>query len=90
MEDFFHLRLGHPRSVVRPLGDGTQASRSYDGNIERSAFDSGAAALVPYSALRDQIVRGLSVGELAEAFNVSEPLIHFRANVTRLAKKLCY
>jgi Zn-dependent peptidase ImmA (M78 family) len=88
MEEFFHLRLGHARSVLRQLGDGTKSSRSFDGSIERAAFGSGAAALVPYSALRDRIGEGFSLSELAESFNVSEPLVRFRANVTRLGMKV--
>lgn len=88
MEEYFHLRLGHPRSKVRLLGNGTTTARSFDGTVEREAFASGAAARVPCSALRDLIDGGSGVSDLAEAFNGSGPLIRYRANVTRLARKL--
>src|SRR3954470_13125629 len=51
MEEFFHLRLGHPPSVIRVFGDGN-AKRTFQSSIEEEAYCSGAAALVPYKGLR--------------------------------------
>jgi hypothetical protein len=52
MEEFFHLWLGHPPSVLRFYRD--DLARSYNKAVESQAYGSGAAALLPYRSLRTQ------------------------------------
>ena len=85
MEEFFHLRLGHERSVVRVLSNG--ASRSYNALIEHAAFGSGAAALVPYNALKRLLEEGQSIKAIASRFAVSHELVEYRLKVTKLYKR---
>src|SRR5260221_9985090 len=47
MEEFFHLRLNHPRSRIQLLENGSR-TRTIDDEVERIAYGSGAAALVPF------------------------------------------
>ncbi len=83
MEEFFHLWLGHPPDRLRLFFDGG-GSRDFDGGKESEAYGSGAAALVPYQALRAMLGSGQTVGEIAEHFRVSDALVEFRIRVTRL------
>lgn len=87
MEEFFHLWLGHKRSVVRVLKDSPE-SRSHNKAVETEAFGSGAAALVPYKPLRRRILEGESARSIARHFEVSEDLIVFRSKKTKLYKQL--
>ena len=86
MEEFFHLRLRHPLTAVRVYRDG--AERSFNAQVENEAYGSGAAALVPYKALRAMIDLGLGCTEIAQRLVVSEQLVAFRAKVTRQYKRL--
>lgn len=86
MEEFFHLRLNHPRSVIRLLTDGSHA-RSLDTEIERVAYGSGAAALVPFLGLKSLCDQRLSTREIAGNYGVSTDLVQYRMNVTRLRRK---
>lgn len=86
MEEFFHLRLGHRPSTLKPRIH-TDSSRTYDRKIEDEAFGSGAAALVPYKSLRALLGDGASIGDLASRFQVSEALITFRMKVTKLYRR---
>jgi hypothetical protein len=83
MEEFFHLRLAHPRSVVRFFGS-TDKKRTFNGIIESAAYGSGAAALVPYCALRSMLRDGVSIALIAGHFLVSPELVRFRMKVTKL------
>jgi hypothetical protein len=83
MEEFFHLWLDHPRSVLRPLGVGGGNGRSHDSTVEFEAYASGAAALLPYQPLRARLDTGASVGAIASAFGVSSDLVEFRIKVTK-------
>ncbi len=80
MEEFFHLWLGHPPSQVRVYG---AESRTYNAAVETSAYGSGAAALLPYAALRSAIQRGWTVADISNHFEISEQLVGFRAKVTK-------
>jgi hypothetical protein len=87
MEEFFHLRFGHPRSTVRLLNtDGK--NRTMDPTVELEAYHTGAAALVPFVALKARVEDGQTLGEIAEYFQVSPDLVEFRAKVTKLYHKL--
>lgn len=83
MEEFFHLRLNHPRSVIRVFAtsDGT---RTHDGAIEAVAYGSGAAALLPYVALKRLLAGGTSLATIARTFGVSGELVAYRMKVTKL------
>lgn len=86
MEEFFHLRLGHPPSTIRIYRDG--AERTFNKVVENEAYGSGAAALVPYQSLRAMIGEGRCCREIADLFRVSEQLVTFRAKVTKQYSKL--
>jgi IrrE N-terminal-like domain len=86
MEEFFHLRLGHPRSTLRLLS-GSEATRSYDRSVEQEAYDSGAAALVPYATLKKMLGQGCDPSVVAEHFGVSTELVVFRGYVTRAIRR---
>lgn len=83
MEELFHLRLGHPPSVVRIHVD-AEARRTYNSAVEEQACASGAAALVPYAALRSAIGRGETGVTIARSLEVSPALVDYRLKVTRL------
>lgn len=87
MEEFFHLHLGHPPSVLRFYSrDG--AGRTFDSEIERTAFASGAAALAPYADLRQMVAAGLTATAIAKTLGVSKALVVYRCKVTKLYAKL--
>jgi hypothetical protein len=86
MEEFFHLRLAHPRSRIQLLSDGSR-TRTIDDEVEKIAYGSGAAALVPYCCLKDRLATGVPAGEIAKTFGVSPQLVTFRMNVTRLRRR---
>jgi len=87
MEEFFHLRLSHPPSVIRISGGG-DAKRTFQSAIEEEAFFSGAAALVPYKGLRALVDEGKTLAEIAAFFDVSQQLVEFRAKITKLYRRL--
>lgn len=87
MEELFHLRFDHPRSKIRFLNtDGK--NRTMDSTVEVEAYHTGAAALVPFAALKARVEDGQSVATIADHFEVSPDLIDFRAKVTKLYRKL--
>lgn len=88
MEEFFHLRLRHPLTVVRVYDDGK--SRTHDAGIEAIAYGSGAAALVPFQALSKLIDGKAQVGRIADRFQVSNDLVVFRAKVTKLYRRVVF
>jgi hypothetical protein len=83
MEEFFHIRLQHPRSVIHLLSSHGE-SRTFDNEIEQEAYGSGAAALVPYCPLKAMLLERRSSSSIAEVFKVSRDLINYRIKVTRL------
>lgn len=87
MEEFFHIKLGHPRSEIRMHSNGKR-SRSFHEMIEREAYGSGAAALVPYAGLRELTAGGETASTIARHYRVSRELVMFRAKVTRFYKHL--
>ncbi len=87
MEEFFHLRLGHPPTSIRWYnGDGP--NRSYNSRVESEAYGSAAAALIPYKSLRSMVVVGDDCRAIAEHFRVSEPLVVYRCKRARLYRQL--
>lgn len=83
MEEFFHLWIGQPPSIIR-IHDGRPHERTRDNAAEDLAFAAGAACLVPYKALKQLVADGVSVAEIARTFGVSMSLISFRMKVTKL------
>lgn len=86
MEEFFHLWLDHPPERLRLFSDG-EGRRDFDGGKESEAYGSGAAALVPYQALKGMLTEGCSIHEIAAHFQVSDALVEFRARVTKLGAR---
>src|SRR5215204_4569723 len=70
MEEFFHVWLGHSPSKLRYYGDREQGHRTFDGEIEREAYGSGAAALLPYAGLKSCVMEGQPVSLIADHFSV--------------------
>jgi Zn-dependent peptidase ImmA (M78 family) len=84
MEEFFHLWLGHRPTRLKVFSDG-KSKRDFDRAKESEAYGSGAAALVPYKALREMLTKGSAVRVIADHFLVSEQLVEFRIRVCKLA-----
>lgn len=86
MEEFFHLRLGHPPTVLRMYNGDT--TRTYNEKVERQAYESGAASLVPFKHLKAMIDAGAIISDIARHFVVSEDLVLFRAKLTKQYARL--
>ncbi len=87
MEEISHVFLGHKPSklAVKTYNkDGNPIAREYQAEVEEEAYSVGAAALVPFSALRRMINQGKTSREIARHFKVSRELVEFRLKVTRL------
>ena len=89
MEEISHVFLGHQPSrlkVVAENENGRTISRDYRKADEEAAYATGAAALVPYSALRQFVLEGQTSLQIAKHFRVSRELVEYRLKVTRLWK----
>ena len=87
MEEVSHVFLGHQPSrlkVVAETKNGQTVAREYRKADEEAAYATGAAALVPFSALRRFVLEGLTSQQIAKHFRVSRELIDYRLKVTRL------
>ncbi len=87
MEEICHVFLGHRPSrlaVKRRNKDGEIIARDYNPVIEEQAYSIGAAALVPYSALKRFVEEGKTSRQIAGHFNVSYQLVEYRIKVSRL------
>lgn len=87
MEEVSHVFLGHKPSrlaVETKTRDGRVIARDYHAEIEEEAYSVGAAALVPYSALKRFIGEGKTSREIANHFNVSRDLVEYRMKISRL------
>lgn len=87
MEEISHVFLGHQPSklaVTTYNKEGKPISREYRAEIEEEAYSVGAAALVPFSALRRMVFRGKTSREIARHFNVSRDLVEYRMKVSHL------
>ena len=87
MEEICHVFLGHKPSrlsVERRDKHGRIIARDYNESIEEEAYGTGAAALVPYTALRRMVESGRSSREIARHFYVSPALVEYRIKVSRL------
>lgn len=87
MEEVCHVFLGHKAnrlSVVAQNKYGRTVARDYNEDDEEAAYAVGAAALVPYGALRRFVYQDRTSQEIARHFNVSRELIEYRLKVSRL------
>ena len=87
MEEISHVFLGHQPTklkIVREDARGRTVSRDYRKADEEAAYGTGAAALVPFSALRKFVFKGQTSLQIARHFRVSRELVEYRLKVTRL------
>ncbi|MGI9067770.1 MAG: ImmA/IrrE family metallo-endopeptidase [Pyrinomonadaceae bacterium] len=87
MEEISHVFLGHQPTklkIVREDERGRTVSRDYRKADEEAAYGTGAAALVPFSALRTFVLEGQTSLQIARHFRVSRELVEYRLKVTRL------
>jgi hypothetical protein len=93
MEEISHVFLGHrPNRLAVVMSEppavaGGQSkilTRDYNKSDEEEAYAVGAAALVPYAALRRLVFAGRTAEEIARRFRVSTPLAVYRIKVTHL------
>jgi len=87
MEEISHVFLGHQPSRLKVLAtnkQGRTVARDYRSVDEEAAYATGAAALVPYGALRKFILDGRRSSQIAQHFRVSRELVEYRLKVTRL------
>jgi len=87
MEEICHVFLGHEPnrlSVVTKDERGRVLNRDYRKADEEAAYGVGAAALVPFRALKKFVYNGKRSEEIARHFRVSRELVEYRLKVTRL------
>ena len=87
MEEISHVFLGHKPSrlsIKVKNKEGKVIARDYNAAIEEEAYSTGAAALVPYSALKRFVLDGRTAAEIARHFNVSRALVEYRIKISRL------
>jgi hypothetical protein len=87
MEEISHVFLGHKPSrlaVKNKDKQGRAIARDYNPAIEEEAYSTGAAALVPYVALRRFVAEGRTSADIARHFGVSRALVEFRIKISRL------
>ena len=87
MEEISHVFLGHQPSKLKVVAEnetGQTVSRDYRKADEEAAYATGAAALVPFSALRRFVLEGFTSIQIAKHFHVSRELVEYRLKVTRL------
>jgi hypothetical protein len=87
MEEYFHIILRHRPSGIKVCPHTGIAKRTYDGAMEREAYSSSAASLVPYGSMKAMVARGAVASEIAEHFEVSQALADFRLKTCRLYRK---
>ena len=87
MEEICHVVLGHKPNrlaIVAQDNRGRTVAREYNHADEEAAYAIGAAALVPYGALRRFLLSGKRSHEIGKHFGVSRELVEYRLKVTRL------
>jgi hypothetical protein len=87
MEEISHVFLGHKPSklaITTYNKFGKPIAREYQADVEEEAYSVGAAALVPFSALRRMVNQGKTSREIARHFNVSRDLVEYRMKISYL------
>lgn len=75
MEEVCHILLGHKPTQISAL---KEAGRDYDHIKEEEAYSVGAAALLPYFALKECLAAGQSFRDIARRFGVTARLVGYR------------
>jgi DNA-binding CsgD family transcriptional regulator len=87
MEEISHVFLGHKPSrlaIENKSHTGKTIARDYNKDIEEEAYGTGAAALIPYSSLKQMVVEGKTAQQIARHYGVSRALVEFRIKISRL------
>ena len=93
MEEVAHVFLGHrPNRLAALARNGSPGesksrkivAREYNHADEEAAYAIGAAALVPYAALRSLVLEERNADQIARHFRVSRQLAEYRIKVTHL------
>ncbi|HKP36047.1 MAG TPA: ImmA/IrrE family metallo-endopeptidase [Pyrinomonadaceae bacterium] len=96
MEEISHVFLGHqanrlavvksepPAVAGGPTTSPKVLARDYNKSDEEEAYAVGAAALVPFAALRRAVLAGHTSEQIARRFGVSRQLVEYRIKVTHL------
>jgi len=87
MEEICHVFLAHQPnrlSIVTNDERGKVMNRDYRKADEEEAYGVGAAALVPYAALKRLLLQGKTSREIGLHFRVSRELVEYRMKVTLL------
>lgn len=87
MEEISHVFLGHKPSrlaIDNKDRTGKTIARDYNKDIEEEAYGTGAAALIPYAALKRMVDQGKTAQQIARHFGVSRALVEFRIKISRL------
>lgn len=87
MEEVCHVFLGHKANrlaIVAEHKHGKTVARDYNHADEEAAYAVGAAALVPFAALRDLVSKGKTSRMIAKHFRISRDLVEYRIKVSRL------
>ena len=87
MEEICHVFLAHQPnrlSVVTKDERGKVMNRDYRRTDEEEAYGVGAAALVPYAALKRLLLQGKNSRDIGAHFRVSRDLVEYRMKVTHL------
>jgi IrrE N-terminal-like domain len=87
MEEICHVFMAHKPnrlSIVTRDARGKVLARDYRKADEEEAYAVGAAALVPFAALRRRVYEGQTAEAIGRHFRVSRDLVEYRLKVTRL------
>jgi len=87
MEEISHVFLGHKPSrlaIENTNKEGKAIARDYHAEIEEEAYGTGAAALLPYTAIKRMVNDGRTTAEIARHFRVSRALVEYRIKISRL------
>lgn len=87
MEEICHVFLGHKPSrlaIKNTNREGKAIARDYHAEIEEEAYGTGAAALLPYTAIKRMAGEGKTAAEIARHFKVSRALVEYRLKISRL------
>lgn len=87
MEEICHVFLAHQPnrlSVVTKDERGKVMNRDYRKTDEEEAYGVGAAALVPYAAMKRLLLQGKTSRDIGLHFRVSRELVEYRMKVTHL------
>jgi hypothetical protein len=95
MEEVAHVFLGHKPNRLAIINEGAATggdkgrskqtlARDYNHDDEEAAYAVGAAALIPFAALRRFVRAGRRADQIARHFRVSRQLVEYRIKVTHL------